>query len=512
MSMTEAHQEVSLFEKGVLAAVLDDSEVAGVVAEILEPSDFAEPRHEMIFSKALQFYQEGLPFDVLQMVNSIANDGNLDKVGGYQYFMEILDVEAVYANADPVTYALNVREFSQRRALSLVGMKIQEQSRFNSGEQSEDIVAYMQSNVQDFSSRSFSNGFVKLSDIMDETLLELEDAILNGVVSDESIPTGFIDLDDRIGGLFPGQMVIIAGRPASGKTTLALDFARNASILSEKSVLFFSLEMSQKELSQKLLSAEAHVEHSKIRLGKGITQDDYDRIKKANEKLKSVNLYVDDNPELDLVRLQAKCLKQSASPQGLDLVIIDYLQLMKAPPGKNNREQEIAEISRNVKIMAKKLGVPIIILAQLNRGNVNRTDKTPMVSDLRESGSLEQDADMVLLVHRPEVFDPNDKPGITEIIAGKVRAGQPGTVDVISLLEYSKFANGTGMYRATEEPLPEEYPDGGGDIPPMPEEDVFSDEFPVDEHSGDYGDVSIAPLDHEEREAVSDPGEGGMAW
>lgn len=513
MSTAEISQEVNLFEKGVLAAVIDDAEVAGVVAEIIEPTDFSEPRHEIIFSKILQFYREGKPFDALHMAQSIADDGNLSHVGGFPYFMEILDVDAVYANADPVTYALTVREYSQRRALRLVGEKIKEGTRTGSGMNSDDIVAYMHSNVRQFSERSFNKGYVKLGDFIDDTFEELENAIINGVTDETAIPTGFLDVDDRVGGMFPGQMIIVAGRPGSGKTTLALDFARNAALLADKTVLFFSLEMGKEELMHKLLAAEAHVKHEKLRLGQELTDPEWEKLKIAKRKFADSNFYVDDNPVLDLVALQAKCQKQAARPEGLDLVIIDYLQLMQAPSGKGSREQEIAEISRNIKLMAKTIGVPIIILAQLNRGNTNRTDKKPVVSDLRESGSLEQDADMVFLVHRPEDFDPNDKPGVTEIIIGKVRAGRAGTVDVLTLLEYSKFGNLAGRYPATEPPVEE--------VPPEPEEDVFSEDFPDTDQGQRYADeprYDNVPPPEEPEDAfsgagnVSEPEAGGEAW
>lgn len=516
MSMAINNQPIELIEKGVLAAVLDDSEVAGVVAEILNPIDFSEPRHEIVFRKALDFYRDGKAFDILHFVNSIAEDGNLNSIGGYEFFMELMDVEAVYANADPVVYAEIVRENSQRRALNLVGTKISENSMTGSGYKADDLVAYMQSSVSKFAENSFSTGPAKIADMMDQTFADLEDLVLNGIAHQSVTPTGFIDLDVRIsGGFRPGNMAIIAARPGFGKTTLALDIARNAAFMAEKSVVFFSLEMGAKELVLKLLAAEAHVHHAKLMSGEGLTEDDWARLQRARAKLAASDLRVDDSPKLDLVSLRAKCLKQKMRPEGLDLVFIDYLQLMEAPPGHQSREQQVSEISRTIKLLAKELECPIVVLAQLNRGNVNRTDKTPMASDLRESGSLEQDADLVLLLHSREAYDPNDKPGITEIIVGKARAGKTGVVDVMSLLEYAKFGNATGKYQAEQGEIPND-----DDPPPPPEEDVFAEDFPNDNlaivelenNSQDSPNLSISALEETREIEIGDPDSGGAAW
>lgn len=501
MSTSDTPYEISLIEKGVLAAVLDDAEVAGVVAEILDPLDFVEPRNETIFRKVMQFYTEGRPFDILQMTHSLAEEGQLNLVGGLSYFMELLDVDALHANADPITYASIVKEASDRRSLSLVGANMQQQAQSGSGMNSDDIVAYMQANVQKFAEGSFGGTGIKLSDCLDDEFSILEDNFYNGTAEADFIPTGFVDLDASINGLAPGQMIIIAGRPGMGKTTLALDFARNAAFLSDKTVLFFSLEMRTRELLHKLWAAEAHVPHKKIRAAKDLTEEDWRKLGKAKEKLANANFYVDDSEQLDFAMLRAKCLKQKARADGLDLVILDYLQLMDAGKGNDPREQKIAAISRGVKNLAKELDCPIIVLAQLNRGSVNRPDKTPVASDLRESGSLEQDADVVILLNRPEVFDPNNKPGITEIIVDKVRAGERGTIDVISLLAYSKFGNGVGKYAATEQEIAE-HEDAP---PPPPEEDVFSADFPED--TANQGSQT------ETAELIgSEPETGGSAW
>lgn len=328
-------QESSLFEKGILAAALGDSEVASAVAEIIEPDDFLEPRHGLIFSKILEFYRNGRPFDVLEMVESITQDGHLDMVGGVPYFVELLDPEAIYANADPVTYALTVKSHSEQRELFIIGEKIKDASRPGSGRSPEDTVAFMNSQVRKFSETSFGSGVVRISEAADEAFERLEDLILHGVVEESGIPTGFVDLDDQLGGMFPGQMIIVAGRPAMGKTTFALDLARNACFLSDKSVAFFSLEMGRPELMQKIIAAEAHVKHQKIRLGsKDITNDEWNRIQESMKKFRNAKFFIDDNPQLDLVSLQAKCQKMMAQPEGLDLVVIDYLQLMKPPLGR----------------------------------------------------------------------------------------------------------------------------------------------------------------------------------
>lgn len=448
--MEQSDQTIDLMEKGVLSSILADNEVLGVITEMLEIEDFYDPRHKTIYSKILDFHRNHQALDALSIIEAIIEDGFAGLNINAEYFMEMFEKTSFTSNQDPVYYADRIKENSHRRKLNLIGREISQLSVPGSGATSEDIVSKMQEYVREFTSISYGQDYVTLESIGDDLLGDLQNRFTNPDATSKFIPTGFYDVDDRLGGGFsPGQMVIIAGRPGMGKTTVALDFLRNASLLADKSVMFFSLEMSREELTHKLWSAEAHVKHKKIRKAEDIQPDEWERIMNAKEKFDNTNFSIYDDPNLDMLTLRAKCEKQKARPEGLDIVVVDYLQLMKTEKA-DNRQQEVANMSRELKLLAKELDVPVIILSQLNRGNTNRPGNRPLVSDLRESGSLEQDADVVLLVHRPEEYDPNEKPGITELILGKIRAGNPGTVDVISLLEYSKFANSQGVFQASE--------------------------------------------------------------
>ena len=254
------------------------------------------------------------------------------------------------------------------------------------------------------------------------------------------VPTGIFQLDDITNGLHPGQMIIIAARPGVGKSTLALDIMRNASIKNDLTSIMFSLEMGRNELTMRLLSAEAQIRLADMRGGK-MDDADWGKLVRRMSEIADAPLYIDDSPNVTMMEIRAKArrLKQQKS---LDLIVVDYLQLMTSGKKVESRQQEVAEFSRQLKLLAKELEVPVIAVSQLNRGPEQRNDKRPQVSDLRESGSLEQDADIVLLLHRPEMFDPNDvHAGEAEIIIGKHRGGPTGKVEVVSQLHYSRFVN-----------------------------------------------------------------------
>lgn len=498
MSLVDVTQNSSMIEKGVIAASLDDPEIAGVIMELISPSDFHDVRNEIIYSKIVDFYQKGnynknSSFDIPQMVADLVDENKLHLVGGFDYFMEIIDPSAPYAQADPLRYAEYLKEFSRRRTIDLLGRSIVDKANPGSGSDSDDIVAFIQSNVQNLADDSSTTESMKLAQFSDELMFDIDQAIMGLSENKNAVSTGFFDLDELLGGgLYANQMAIIAGRPGMGKTTLALDIVRFASVMCGKTSLFFSLEMGRKELLMKLLASCSNVSYKKIKRGKDLTELEYNAVLEAKSLLDNSNIVVDDNENLDLARLRSKILKQIARPEGCDLVVIDYIQLMDAPKGES-REREIAQISRATKLMTKEFGIPIIILAQLNRDAANQR---PNVKHLRESGSLEQDADMVIMVHRPEVYDPNDKPGVAEIIVDKNRHGERGIVDVISLLEFSKFVNSTGTYKATEEPP--------NDLPPEPEENIMAGDFPDDPG---FSGTQAYPMD-----AMPEADSGEAAW
>lgn len=450
--MIDQRLDPALMERGVIAALLDSPAEIGTVAEILLPIDFSEPRHELIFGVMVEFFQEGRAFDHLIIANELDSRGELTRAGGAQYFMELADLDALWATTNVLEYTLAIQEHSRQRELALFGKDVTEKTMSGSGYASDSTIGYAQERLSQIAEKSVSQDISRfghlLGPIYDQIVehSKVDSRIASGV------PSGFVDLDACTGGFKPGQLLLIAGRPAMGKTTLAIDMARAASLISNKTTLFFSLEMSKEELMMKIISAQTNILHENLKKG-NVTAEEWEKLKKFREEFEASDLLIDDSPGLSFATLRAKCIKQKARPEGLDFIIVDYLGLMETTGKSNdNRQQEIATLSRQLKLLAKALGVPILTLAQLNRDNEKRQDKTPMASDLRDSGSLEQDADMVILIHRAEVYDKNDRPGQADLILAKHRGGATKTFLLIPLLDYSKFANGAGKYATVEEP------------------------------------------------------------
>lgn len=467
--MSDQRLDPTLIERGVLAALLDQPEDFGSIVELLESSDFGEPRHEIIYQCMLDFYQAGRQFDVLLIAAELEEKGELARAGGPAYFIDLTDPDALWATTELTEYVLRVQENSRKRQLSTLGRDIHEKMLGGSGYDAERGLSYAQTKLQEIAARNVKQDVESFGSLLGPAL---EDIAFRSTLDSGApigVPTGYLDLDRKTGGFKPGQFIIIAGRPAMGKTTIAVDMARAASLINNKTTLFFSLEMSKSELLLKILSAQANILHDNITKGK-VTPEEWERLRAIKDQFENSDLLIDDTPNLSMSTLRAKAIRQKARPEGLDMIIIDYLGLMDVG-GKSgeNRQQQIQDLSRGLKLLGKELGVPVITLAQLNRDSEKRADKTPLPSDLRESGSLEQDADIVLIIHRAEVYDKNDRPGQADLIVGKIRGGETGVVNLVPLLEYSKFANGIGKYAAMEEPdTPVDYGDNV-----IPEDDPF---------------------------------------
>lgn len=463
---------MDLVEKGVVSAILFEPNDLNVVVEVLVPEDFEYPRNATIFSKMLEFHRDGKVVDPLLLADSLDRDGKLSQAGGIEYFLELSDTSALWAAGDVLSYALVIQENSRLRKLQRFAHSVQEKTLHGSGADSSSIVEYAYQNLQRLAIEDSSQDERTLTSLADEMIDDvIEKSERDPSLAFTGIPTGFIDIDHMTNGFQPGQMVIVAGRPAMGKSTLALNIASSAALYANKTVLFYSLEMTRKELMMKLLSSIANVPYDVVKKGVGLTRKHVEAMRKARDEMDSKNLIIRDSFEVSVSQLRAQCVMQKASPEGLDMVVVDHIGLMNTNGlSASSRQEEISEISRSIKLLAKELQVPIMTLAQLNRGNEKSADKTPMVSNLRESGALEQDADIIMMVHRPEVYDPNDKPGITELIVGKHRGGETGTIELLSLLEYSKFANSAGKYIAqSEPPLNEE----DEEMAPPPPDDYY---------------------------------------
>ncbi|MBE1515001.1 replicative DNA helicase [Nesterenkonia halotolerans] len=421
-------------EQSVLGGMMLSKDAIADVVEVLRGSDFYRPAHELIYDAIIDLYGRGEPADVVTISDHLTKRGELQRIGGPAYLHNLAQSVPTAANAG--FYAEIVRERAILRRLVEAGTKIVQLGHTADGEV-EGIVNQAQSEIYNVAENRQSEDYVSLSEVLGPTIDEIEtnsahDGGLTG------IPTGFRDLDDLTHGFHGGQMIIIAARPAMGKSTLALDFARAAAVTNGMTAAFFSLEMGRNEIAMRLLSAESRILFSDLRKG-NIRDEDWEKMSEAVDRLNDVPLFIDDSPNMSLMEIRAKCrrLKQR---NNLKLVVLDYLQLLSSGKRVESRQQEVSEFSRTLKLLAKELDVPIIALSQLNRGSESRPDKKPQVSDLRESGSIEQDADMVMLLHRPEVYDKEtERAGEADIIVAKNRNGPTRDITVAFQGHYARF-------------------------------------------------------------------------
>ena len=425
-------------EQSVLGSMMLSKDAIADVIESVRGTDFYRPAHETIFDAMVDLYGRGEPVDPITTTAELQRRGELVKIGGAPYLHTLSASVPIAANAG--YYAEIVREKAILRRLVDAGTRIAQMGYAGEG-QVDEVVDRAQAEVYQVTDKRTSEDYAPLSAIMESALDEIE-AINNRDGQMIGVPTGFADLDELTNGLHPGQMIIIAARPAMGKSTLALDFARAASIKNNLPSVIFSLEMGRNEIAMRLLSAEARVALHHMRSGT-MTDEDWTRLARRMPDVSQAPLYIDDSPNLSMMEIRAKCrrLKQR---NGLKLVIIDYLQLMQSGGSKRqeSRQQEVSDMSRNLKLLAKELELPVIALSQLNRGPEQRTDKKPMVSDLRESGSIEQDADMVILLHREDAYEKESpRAGEADIIVGKHRNGPTATITVAFQGHYSRFVD-----------------------------------------------------------------------
>ncbi|WIM67583.1 replicative DNA helicase [Corynebacterium breve] len=424
-------------EMGVLGSLLMSPQTVLDVIEELDAEDFYFPAHQMIYQAVLDLYSQGIEGDAVIVAGRLDGLNQLERVGGAPFLHTLMHDVPTPANAH--YYAKIVAEKSVLRQLVNAGTRVVQMGYDGTeGMEVENVVDRAQQEVFAVAQSRQTEDYSKLSDLLQPTVTELT-KIQNG--GDENgVPTGFVDLDKLTNGLRPGQMIIIAARPGVGKSTLALDFMRSASIHHGKSSVIFSLEMGGTEIVMRLLSAETEIKLSSMRAGT-MEEAEWEKLTTRLGEIQDAPIFIDDSPNLTMMEIRSKArrLKQQ---HGLDLVVLDYLQLMSSGKKVESRQQEVSEFSRQMKLLAKELEVPVIAISQLNRGPESRNDKKPQLADLRESGSLEQDADMVFLLYRPDSQDPDDeRAGEADIIIAKHRGGPIGTVPVAHQLHYSRFVN-----------------------------------------------------------------------
>lgn len=431
-------------EQAVLGGMLLSKDAVGEISQVLEPSDFYQPRHQMIYEAIITLFAGSQPVDPIVVASELRRREQLEKIGGSDYLATLVDSVPTAANA--VNYADIVHQQAILRRVIMAGTQVAQLGYDADGRDAEDIVNLAQAQIYQVGMGHVRQDYVPIGDVVMSAMDTLQ-SIQDGTIS-RGVPTGFREIDKSTQGLQPGQMIVVAGRPAMGKSTLGVDFARSAALHNDMATVIFSLEMSKLELAQRILAAETNIPLGVLRDPRQLTPQNWQQLNTCVSQIASKPLFLDDSPNMSLMEIRAKCrrLKQT---NDLRLVVVDYLQLMSSDHSVESRQQEVSGFSRALKLLAKELEVPVVALSQLNRGVEARADRTPMLSDLRESGSIEQDADVVFLVNRPDVYNKDDRPGEADIIMAKHRNGPTATFTLAFEGAMSRFRD-----------LPQDYQQG----------------------------------------------------
>ena len=424
-------------EQAVLGSMLTDVDAVVDAIEILKPEDFYREDNKNIYEAMLNLYGKAEPIDVITVKSELTSMGKFEVVGGLEYLATLPDKVPTTTNA--IKYIHIVEEKSILRKLIKTAKDLISLG-YAQNEDIDVIIEQAEKKIFDIMQGKNQKGYTALKDILVESFAEIE-KLYNQKEAITGIPTGFADLDYKTAGLHKSDLILIAARPAMGKSAFALNIATNAAINAKVPVIIFNLEMSKSQLVNRMLCSEAMVDSNKIRTGK-MDEEDWVKLATALGPLSEAPIYIDDTPGITVSEIRAKCRKLKLE-KDIGLVVIDYLQLIQGSGKKNaSREQEISEISRSLKILAKELDIPVVALSQLSRAAEQRADHRPMLSDLRESGAIEQDADIVMFLYRDDYYNPDtEKKNIAEIILAKHRAGSTGTIELLWLGNYTKFAN-----------------------------------------------------------------------
>ena len=424
-------------EQAVLGSMLTDKEAVVSAIGALKVDDFYRNDNNIIYDAIMSIYAKGEPIDIITLKDELTSMGKLEAVGGLEYLASL--PEKVPTTANVSKYVKIVEEKSLLRSLIKAANDLI-QLGYSQNEEIEKIIDNAEKKIFDIMQRKSQKGYESIKDILVDSFTELQE-LYNKKQHITGVATGFIDLDNKTAGFHKSDLILIAARPAMGKTAFALNIATNAAINSNTPVVVFSLEMSKEQCANRILCAQAMVDSSKVQKG-DITDDEWTKLAMASGELsESSGIFIDDTPGITAAEIRSRCRKLKTE-KNIGLVVIDYLQLISGSGKASGREQEIAEISRSLKILAKEIDVPVIALSQLSRAPEARTDHRPMLQDLRESGSIEQDADMVMFIYRDDYYNPQtEQTNIAEIIIAKNRSGPVGTVELLWMPSYTKFAN-----------------------------------------------------------------------
>jgi len=435
-------------EQSVLGGLLLDNSAWDRIGDVVTEADFYRGDHRLIFQHIAQLIEHNRPADALTVAESLERSGKLQEAGGQAYVGTLALNTPSAANIR--RYAEIVRERSILRNLAAVGTRISDSAYTPSGKDTQVLIDEAEALVFQIAEAGAKTrqGFTKIDPLLTETVERIDMLYSRENKTDViGLPTGFVDLDRMTSGLHGGEMVVIAGRPSMGKTALAMNMAENAALDSKKAVAVFSMEMSGPQLAMRMIGSVGRVDQHQLRTGT-FKEEDWPRLVDAVGKLNDSQIFIDDTAGLNVLEVRSRARRLHRQCGGLALIVVDYLQLMSGTSSggrDENRATEIAEISRSLKGIAKELKVPVIALSQLNRSVDSRQDKRPMMSDLRESGAIEQDADVILFIYRDEVYNPDSpRKGIAEIIIAKQRNGPVGKVDLTFLGRYTRFENYAG--------------------------------------------------------------------
>lgn len=444
-------------EKSVIGGLMLEQEAWDEVAESIQAEDFYKPAHKKIFKIIQELNHKNHPADLVTVSNALLEKSELDQVGGPAYLAELLESTPSIANI--TTHAQIVSDKATTRRLISVGQKIADQGY---GQEFEDIQEYVdtaEAEVYNVAQKTVSQGLTGAGELVKSSLQKLEE--LYGKKDEVTgVPSGFIELDDMTSGFQPGEITIIAARPSMGKTAFSLNLTLHACMKEKKKIAYFSVEMAKEQMMIRMLSVASKIPLGNLRNG-NISEKDWPKLINTAAALSEAPIYIDDTSGISPYEIRSK-LRRMKSKVGVDMVVVDYLQLMSLKQKVDSREREVAEISKTLKAIAKEFKVPVLALAQLNRGVEGRTDRRPMLSDLRESGSIEQDADIIMMLFREDYYDRDnpDIKGLAEVIIGKQRNGPTGTVKLKWVPEYGIFENLSHDHMGPPPPMPDEPPPG----------------------------------------------------
>ncbi|MEO7423595.1 MAG: replicative DNA helicase [Fibrobacteria bacterium] len=424
-------------EKHVIGALLLDSESVGDALELLKPEDFYLEKHQVIFEAVAGLFEKNAPVDLITISENLKKGQKFELAGGDAYLMEISS--EVVSSANVAQHCAIIKEKSLLRSLIGSATRILEKA-YDGSQEPGEIMDSAEGEIYAISETTIKQGFIPIKRILSDTFKLIESYSKGEIIG---VPTGFKDFDSMTSGFQKTDLIILAGRPAMGKTALALSMLANAAIDYKKTVAFFSLEMGREQLVQRILCRQAQVNMHLLRTGR-LPQRDFPKLSIAVGPISEAKVFIDDHPSLNILELRAKCRRLKAQ-QGLDMVMVDYLQLMQGAGRQENRQQEISQISRGLKGLAKELEIPVVALSQLSRAVEQRGGEgEPKLSDLRESGAIEQDADLVMFVYREEIYNKDAEKGKAKIILAKQRNGPTGDVPLTFVSDYASFVNYSG--------------------------------------------------------------------